>query len=136
MGNEGLLTLGHKAKIPLTCGQKPHEEQGSPDRDLQGHSMSSASDFCNTHCLPPASACGFLSIRVLLPMSLSLAFLFDSLLPPICFSFSDFFSSHESVFPSLFPLLSFYLPPSPKSLTLSFLLSFYLFLSKVQALFL
>lgn len=42
VGNEGLLMLGHKAKISLTCGQQPHEEKGSPDGDSRGHPRSSA----------------------------------------------------------------------------------------------
>lgn len=83
-GNEGLLTLSHKARIPLTCGQQPHEKQASLDGDPQSHPRSSAYSSHSVHCLRPGSASGF--PRVPLPMSRSLAFLFVSLLSPLFFS--------------------------------------------------
>lgn len=115
VGNERLLMQGHKARIPLTCGQQPHEEQGSPDGDPQGHPRSSACGSRSARCLPPASASG--SLWVPLPVSLSLAFVFVSLFPSVTFCFFAFISSHESVSESVSPSL-------PISLLLSILLPF------------
>lgn len=57
MENEGHLPLSHRARIPLTCGQQPHEEQGSPDGCPQSHLKSSTCGSQRVHCLPPLCFC-------------------------------------------------------------------------------
>lgn len=140
VGNERLLMLGHKARIPLTCGQQLHEEQGSPDGDPQGHPRSSACGSPSAHCLPPVSASG--SLCVPLPVSLSLAFLFVSLFPSLSVSLFLSLPTSQSLPPSLSfsppfyppPFLSFSLPALNPLHFPSSCLSFSLFLPKAHAL--
>ena len=81
MGNEGHMVLGHKTRIPLTCGQQPQKEQGNPARGPQGHPRSSACGSCGVHCLPAASVSVFL--WVLLCLLLCLLSLFVHLSPSL-----------------------------------------------------
>ena len=81
VGNEGHMVLGHKTRIPLTCGQQPQKEQGNPARGPQGHPGSSACGSCGVHCLPAASVSVFL--WVLLCLLLCFLSLFVHLSPSL-----------------------------------------------------